>query len=134
MLVIVLKNLISLLLLSAWNVVNVITKHAFPKLKLFIILCLSINTQNNNKCCNKTLLSIALKHSFSGKEVVELAVHISLSMFNERQITFLKMLEVNAWLHCWNGCLQLRKKKKHKEFFGLESQSKSSDQRNSFFE
>lgn len=56
--------------------------------------CLGKNTQNNNECYNKTLWAIVPKHTFVGKEVVELGVQISLSIFNEGRMTLLKMMEV----------------------------------------
>lgn len=56
--------------------------------------CLGRNTQNNNECYNKTLWAVVPKHTFAGKEVVELAVQITLSIFNEGRMTLLKIMEV----------------------------------------
>lgn len=55
--------------------------------------CLGKNTQNNNECYNKTLWAIVPKATFVGLDVTEIAVQISLSIFNEGRITLLKMLE-----------------------------------------
>lgn len=62
--------------------------------KELLMRCLGKNTQNNNESYNKTLWSIIPKHNFVGREVTELAAHVSLSLFNEGRMTLLKMMEV----------------------------------------
>lgn len=56
--------------------------------------CLGRNTQNNNECYNKSLWAIIPEQNFVCKNVVEIAAHISLSIFNEGRKTVLKMMEL----------------------------------------
>ena len=42
--------------------------------------CLGGNTQNNNECYNKTLWALVPKHTYVGRNVVEIAAQISLCL------------------------------------------------------
>ena len=90
--------------------VQEIVKPMFEKLtrKELLTRCLGKNTQNKNECYNKTSWSIAPKHTFVGKEITELAVQISLSLFNEGRMTILKTLELmgcTLGLNSYNYCM-----------------------------
>lgn len=55
--------------------------------------CLGKNNQNNNECYNSCLWQLAPKHSYVGKEVLELAAWISASLFNDGASTLPLMLK-----------------------------------------
>lgn len=56
--------------------------------------CLGGNTQNNNESFNKCVWSMAPKHIFSGKKIVEIACQTAACVFNEGLQPILKIFEV----------------------------------------
>lgn len=56
--------------------------------------CLGGNTQNNNESFNTTVWTMAPKHIFHGKQVVEIACKTAACIFNEGNKSLLKILDV----------------------------------------
>ncbi|XP_074114279.1 uncharacterized protein LOC141537286 [Cotesia typhae] len=56
--------------------------------------CLGGNTQNNNESFNNCVWSMAPKHIFCGKKIVEIACQTAACIFNEGFHPVLKILEV----------------------------------------
>lgn len=76
--------------------IQVILKPIYEELASDELLerCLGSNTQNNNKSFNSCVWQLAPKHIFCGRKVLELAVWIAASTFNEGFASILKMMEV----------------------------------------
>ena len=55
--------------------------------------CVGANTQNNNESLNACVWNIAPKHSFAGKDVVEIAAFSAACVFNEGLFPILKVME-----------------------------------------
>lgn len=54
--------------------------------------CLGGHTQNNNECLNALIWKFAPKHLFSGKETVEIATYLAISIFNEGFTSILRVM------------------------------------------
>lgn len=61
--------------------------------KELLTRCLGKNNQNNNECYNSCLWQLAPKHAFVGKETLEIAAWISISVFNDGAITLINILK-----------------------------------------
>ena len=107
--------------------VEAYVKPVFEKLTDHELLkrCLGKNTQNSNECYNKTLWSVVQKHTFAGKELTELAVQITLAVFNEGQMTILKILEVMGCTIGWNS-YNFASKKNYERIYCAERHAKAS--------
>lgn len=56
--------------------------------------CLGGNTQNNNESFNHCVWNFAPKHTFTGKNVLEIATNTAACIFNEGFLPVLKIMEV----------------------------------------
>lgn len=56
--------------------------------------CLGGNTQNNNESFNHCVWNFAPKHTFTGKNVLEIATYTAACIFNEGFLPVLKVMEV----------------------------------------
>ena len=76
--------------------IQVILKPIYEELASDELLerCLGSNTQNNNESFNSCVWQLAPKHIFCGRKVLEIAVWIAASTFNEGFASILKMMEV----------------------------------------